>query len=241
MSEIFAPKTVALFLTEANIKLIAELKSRGDVIELPKVSAVKSETFSGEINPLDYDWIIFPDTTAADIFLENLGERNFDFYELDAVRICAYGEAVSDRLRFVQVHADVIPSRLNTENIFSALRDYISSEADFAGLRFLIIKEENSAIELSEILRNLKSDVTEIPLYKFQAASTENLTKLKTLLKGGAADEIVFNSPFDATALRYLFGERLTDLLKEIQISATDEVTFQTLIEHGLRPLYFRK
>lgn len=241
MSETLPVKTVALFATDANQKLLNELRARVSVIELPKVSAVKTDAFDAAIDPLAFDWLIFPDTFAADFFLEKLAGQGFDLHELDSVRVCAFGEAVSDRLRFLQVHADVIPQKLDTANIFSMLADYISGEADFEGLRVLVVREISAEIEIAELLRLHKASVTEIPLYKFESERVENPARLKTLLKGGAADEFVFTSPFDATALQYLFKEPLPELLKETLISAADEVTFQTLLEHGLRPLYYRK
>jgi uroporphyrinogen-III synthase len=241
MSETLAPKTRALFANAANKKLCAELEAAGNVILLPEISAARTAAFDDETNPLDFDWLIFSDTFAADFFLEKLGGEDFDFYELDAVRVCALGEAVSDRLRFVQVHADVIPPKLDAATVFGAISDYVSSEAAFEGLRFLLVREISQTNHLAETLRASGAVVSEYAPYEFQIAAAENLTRLKTLLKGGAADEFVFTSPFDATALQFLFGENLPDLLAETQISATDEITFQTLIEHGLRPLYFKK
>jgi Uroporphyrinogen-III synthase len=242
MSESLPPKTCAVFDTEANRRIINKLQNDDcEMILLPEVSAAKSNEFVEEIEPLNYDWLIFPDVYAADFFLEKLIEQGFDLYELDAVRVCAFGEAVSDRLRFAQIHADVIPPKLENETIYESLRDYISGDKEFENLRFLLVKEQSTRLEIAEKLRNLKAEVTEISLYRFQVETDKNLTKLKTLLKGGAADEMIFTSPFDASALNHLFGEPLSELLKGTRVSATDEVTFQTLIEHGLRPLYFRK
>jgi uroporphyrinogen-III synthase len=241
MSETLAPKTRALFASAANKKLRAELEAAGDVILLPEISAARTDAFDDETNPLDFDWLIFADVYAADFFLEKLAAEDFDFYELDAVRVCACGEAVSDRLRFVQVHADVIPPKIDAATVFSALEDYVSLETGFDGLRFLLVRELSRPNALAETLRAGGAVVNEYAPYEFQIAATENLTRLKTLLKGGAADEFVFTAPFDATALQFLFGEKLPDLLNETQISATDEITFQTLLEYGLRPLYFRK
>src|SRR5215203_2909785 len=120
MAELEIKKTYGLFENALNKKLISVLKQQGeDVLVFPSIKAERLDLTAESVTHLKnltgFDWIILTDTFAADYFIEVLGELEIDFYELDNVTICALGEAVADRLRFVQVHADVIPSKTNAE------------------------------------------------------------------------------------------------------------------------------
>jgi len=246
MANALPRKTLAIFSAPANKKIISRL--RGDsheVIEFPFVEAEKVELNPAEESFLKnvsrFEWIIFPDVYAVEFFLEALAERQFEFFELDSLRILAGGEAVADRLRFVQIHADVIPARLDTESVFKALRDYLYDENEFVGLRILLPKEAAFETELTELLRARQAEVAELAVYRLKTENVAGLTRLKTLLKGGAVDEFVFTSPAEVSNLAAVFREKLKDLLAGTSVSATDETTFQTLREYELRPLYFKK
>jgi uroporphyrinogen-III synthase len=247
MSDSLAAKTYAIFSKPTNRKIISRLRAaQNEVIEFPFAEAEKIELNPAEKSLIEtiaeFDWIIFPDVYAVEFFLEALERANRELFELDLLRILAFGEAVADRLRFVQVHADVIPARLDAESVFSALRDYLSGEEEFKNLRILLPKESSSRMALTEMLRQNESEAAELDIYRLP--KTENaagLTRLKALLKGGAVDEFVFAAPVEVSGLAALFGEKLKDLLAGTSVSATDETTFQTLREHELRPLYFKQ
>lgn len=250
MSDFLQAKTYAIFSAPANKKIISELRAAShEVIEFPRVEAEKIELSSAEKflleNVSDFEWIIFPDVYAVDFFLAALEEEaQVELFELDLLRILAFGEAVADRLRFVQIHADVIPARIEAENAFKALRDYLSDEEEFKNLRVLLPKKASTATtetSLTEMLRRSGAEVSELNIYRLKAENAAGLTKLKALLKGGAVDEFVFTAAADASDLAFISGEKLKDLLAGTSVSAIDETTFQTLREYELRPLYFKK
>jgi uroporphyrinogen-III synthase len=246
MANAIPAKTLAIFSSAANKKIISRLRDQAhEVIEFPFVEAEKIALNAAEESLLEnvsgFDWIIFPDVYAVEFFLEALDERQFEFFELDSLRILAGGEAVADRLRFVQIHADVIPARLDTESVFKALRDYLFDENELTSLRILLPKAASFETELTARLRALEAKVAELPVYRLKTENAAGLTRLKTLLKGGAVDEFVFTSPAEISNLAFLFREKLNDLLAGTSVSATDETTFQTLREYELRPLYFKK
>ena len=135
----------------------------------------------------------------------------------------------------------MIPARLDAESVFKALRDYLFDGNEFDGLRILLPKEVSFETELTGLLRARQSEVAELAVYRLKTENAAGLTKLKTLLKGGAVDEFVFTSPADVSTLAVIFREKLKDLLAGTSVSATDETTFQTLREYELRPLYFKK
>ncbi|HEY0051164.1 MAG TPA: uroporphyrinogen-III synthase [Pyrinomonadaceae bacterium] len=246
MSDSLNAKTYAIFSKPSNRKIISLLReAQNEVIEFPLVEAEKIELNSTQEafikNIFEFEWIIFPDAPAVDFFLEALAQANLEFFELDSLRILAFGEAVADRLRFVQIHADVIPARIDAESVFAALRDYLFDEAEFKNLRVLLPKEAAFDTALTGMLRRKESVVTELNIYRLKPENAAGLAKLKALLKGGAVDEFVFTSPPDVSNLAAVFGEKLKDLLNGTSVSATDETTFQTLREYELRPLYFKK
>lgn len=248
MSDFLQAKTYAIFSRPANRKIISQL-SRDEVIEFPAIEAEKLRLSPAEKSLLenvsDFEWLIFPDVYAVEFFLEALAETGVELFELDLLRILAFGESVADRLRFVQVHADVIPARVDEESVFRAFRDYLSGEEEFVNLRILLAKEstlpQQRQTALTETLRRCNAEVTELSVYRLKIENAAGRTKLKALLKGGAIDEFVFTAPAEVSNLAAVFNEKLKDLLAGTSVSATDETTFQTLREYDLRPLYFKK
>jgi uroporphyrinogen-III synthase len=247
MSDSLPAKTYAIFSGAANRKIISQLRAAPDeLIEFPAVKAEKVELNPAEksllANVSDFEWIIFTDVYAVEFFLEALAEADIELFELDLLRILACGEAVADRLRFVQIHADVIPARIDAESVFKALGEYLFDEKEFKNLRVLLPQETSPAeTALTEMLRLHEAAVSELNIYRLKPENDGGLAKLKALLKGGAIDEFVFTSAADASNLAFVCGENLKDLLAGTSVSAIDETTFQTLREHGLRPLYFKK
>ncbi len=240
MSEKTAGKTFAVYDNPASKKLILELETTG--AKVFKFSPIVSETIVPDENAAEiakkiesFDWLIFPDVLAVDFFLQILAANETDLFELDALRFCAFGEQVADQLRFVQLHTDVIPSRVEAETILSSLKDYIGAD-NLADLKFLIPKEDSHQIELVEKLKLEKAKVEELPVYQIKISDTSEVARMKTLLAGGAIDEFVFTAPTDFIHLRYVFGSKpLTELLSEIKVSAIDGNLFQMLKEHDFK------
>ncbi len=234
MSNFVEEKTYAIFASPLNKKLIAELSDKGKkVVIFPSVTAAKlqlSEAAEAKLTNLtDFDWLIFTDIFTVDFFVETLREIEFDLFELDAIRVCALGEAVADRLRFDQIHADLIPAKLDEKSVISTISEYSTENVE--NLKFLVVSEINS---------KSFTNFEHLPVY--QAKFTDESLKAKSaaLLKGGAIDEIIFSAPEDLASLNFLCGnDDLAEVLTEIQISATSELAYQSLSDHGLRPLYF--
>jgi uroporphyrinogen-III synthase len=232
-------KTYALFSTAANKKLIGSLREKGAKVFLfPPLDTEKSALNSAETMRLleitAFDWIIFTDIFAIEYFLQTLAENNIDAFALDAVKVCAFGEAVSDRLRFAQLHADLVPVLIETENIISDLSAYLDNK-EIKKLKFLVVKENADRPAIIEQLWEKGAEVFELPIYKAKIADKTELTKLKILLTGGAIDEFVFSEASDFFGLKFYFpGERLNNVLSGIEISATGENALQTAAEFGL-------
>lgn len=226
-------KTYGIFPAQNKQKFISDLEKNGAKIVLfPNFAA---ETIAVE-NSLterlhEFDWILFNDIFAADIFLEMLKEIGFDLYEFDNVRVLANGEAVADRLRFEQIHSDIIPTNLVPEDIFQAISDY---EPDLENVKFLILKESEIKVELSEFLKKAGAEVLEVSIYKLNFEG--EIPKLKALIKGGAVDKIVFSAPGEIIAFQKIFSsEKFDEVLKDVEVSAINEVTRKSLWENGMQ------
>ena len=243
MSNLETSKTYGLFASLLNTKLISKLKENDeDILIFPSIMSNKivlSETFTNYLRKLtEFDWLIFTDVFSVDYFIEALRELDIDLFELDALTVCALGENVSDRLRFVQIHADVIPTKIDCDSAFSVISEF--AENDFQNLRFLVLKEDSSEFQFIENLRNANAIVEELAIYEAKLEYPSANVKLKTLLKSGAVDELIFSAPEDLVSLKFLFAnEGLADILDGVKVSATDENVYQALLENGLRPLFF--
>lgn len=241
MSVLQAGKTYGLFAGAANKKILRELEKIGaEVILFPAVEIeaieINPETERLLKNITEFDWIVFTDVFAADFFLLALEKFDIDFFELDSLRICAFGETVADRLRFAQVHSDVISNSVNALEVFQALKSY---ESAFASAKFLIPKADKLNPEIADYLTETGARVTRLPVYQTHAAEeSARLPKLKALLKGGAIDEFLFGSPNDAANLAILFRqENLSNLFAGTTVSAIDSSTAQSLREFGITPI----
>lgn len=241
----FDEKSRALFAAPTNKKIIAELERRGAKVflfpPLETEKAVLDEKAESVIKNLDcFDWIIFPDVLTVDYFLELLPENEIDLFAMDSLGVCAFGEAVADRLRFAQLHADVIPTSIEAANIFRALSEYVGKD-NLSGLKILLPKEFSSVYEIEQKLIESGAGVVELPVYQANISSANEIAKLKALLRGGAIDEFIFSSPADLIALkRYINGDSMNVIMREIKISAVDKAMIQTLTEHHLKADYFR-
>ena len=243
MTNFSTQKTFALFQTPINKKLTADLENAGaKIFKFPPLVTERvdlADNMSEKLKNLtQFDWIIFPDVLAVDYFLRNLEENSVDFFELDHLRVCAFGEAVSDKLRFSQVHTDVITNSIETEAISNALAEYIGDD-DLNELNFLFVTENSTDYRLSNKLKKAHAAVFEMPVYQINSSENKEITKLKVLLEGGAVDEFIFSSPEDVFALHHYLSGEIEELKREVKTSAVGEITFLTLKEYGFKPHYF--
>ncbi len=243
MANLETEKTYGLFASPMNKKLISQLQQKGEnVLIFPGITTERIELSEKSENNLKnlagFDWLIFTDVFAVDYFIEALRELNIDLFELDALTVFALGEAVADRLRFVQIHADVIPTRIDNDSVFAAISGFSTDGLD--NLRFLVVCEADSKFQA---VGNSLFDQTifeKLNIYRAKLAEAAARAKQIALLKGGAVDEFIFSLPEDLVSLKFLLaGENLAAVFNEVKVSATVETAYQALLENGLRPLYF--
>jgi uroporphyrinogen-III synthase len=238
-------KTYALFSTPTNKKIIAALEEKGaKVFQFPPLETEKTvlnEKSISRIKNLNaFDWVIFPDVLTVDYFLQILEENEVDSFDMDSVLVCAFGEAVADRLRFVQLHADIISTSIEAAQVFPALSDYIGKD-ELNKMKFLLPREVSLDYEIKIRLLETGAEVVELPIYEAKILKTDEITKLKILLEGGAIDEFIFSSPTDLIAVKLYFdNNEIPAILSEINVSTIDRNMFQTLKDHNLKPQYLR-
>lgn len=241
MGDLISGKTFAIFDNPFNQKLISTIrKFDAEILLFPPLETEKIVLDSAGTELIAdlqiFDWIIFADVLAVDFFLEILEENNIDSFELDEIRVCAPFENVSDRLRFAQLHADVIPNSDNPIVILEAIKNYASVK-EFKSLKFLIVKEKLLDKALKNTFTEFAVEVCELLVYQISNVVEGEIVKQKLLLKNGAADELVISAPEDLIALKYLFAEEPFELiLSEVNISAASNLILQTLFEHKLKP-----
>lgn len=235
-----ADQIFALFDSFTNKKLISDLnKQKLKTILFPPVEAEKVVLETGSIELLSalnrFDWIIFTDALAVDFFLEKLTENHIDFFELDETRVCAFGENVSDRLRFAQLHADVIPNQINSAAVIETIKNY-SWEKEFDQQKFFIVREKSLNQDIGKELQNLFAEFLEFAAYEINFQAKNEIVRLKTLLLNGAADVIIISSPEDLIALRYIFKDQpLAQVLSDLQVFAADRLIWQALKENEIK------
>ena len=240
MNTISEQKTYAIFANPAQRKLIEKLETNGSkVFQFTPPEPVKIESegiVESVINAIaQSDWIVFTDVFAVEYFLEILETKAIDLFELDEIRVVACGEAVADRLRFVQLHADIITNSEDTNTVFSAILNYVG-ESEIGDTSFFILKEIEYCSALKDKLSESKAKVTEMPIYQLQNYDKKEIAKLKTLLTGGAIDEFIFTSPEDVIYIKnYFYPKLLTETLFEAKILATSEIVVHSLKENGLQ------
>src|SRR2546423_15668128 len=78
------------------------------VVSCPTIEIVAPESYAlldeAIENLFGYDWIIFTSVNGVEHFLRRLGAAGKEVSELDDGRVCAIGEATSERLVAAHVH-----------------------------------------------------------------------------------------------------------------------------------------
>lgn len=243
MTNTINTKTYALFQTPNNKKLIEHLRQHAaNVFLFPPVKTEIAELSADAASLLNdlgrFDWIVFTDVFAVDYFIETLEANGIDLFELDKLRVCALGESVCDRLRFSQIHSDVIPNKIVSEEIVKMIAEYAEREG-FDDLKFLIVKSTSAQLDLIERLKARGAKTTELPIHKIEVSVGGDTTKLKVLLNSGAVDEFVFSSAEDVLSFEACFLDGFNFTANDMVFTANTETALETLKEHGFSARHF--
>lgn len=187
-------------------------------------------------NLFGYDWLIFRNINAVDFFLRRFRGLGRNISELDAVRVCAIGDAAATRLEEFQVHVDVVPGRLSSTAALSAIESYVGGRDSLEGLNFLIPGTAIARQYLQQALADAGARVDAVNAYRTVAVTNQTLSQLNALLAGGGVDCIAFTSASDVHQVAQLFDTNdLMKLFAVVVVACIDESSAQSVIEFGLR------
>ncbi len=241
MTAEISEKVFGLIDSRSNQKRVVVLENQGAKVfkfPLPIIRSAGETTIKESLKKLKvFDWVVFSDIYTVEIFFEILGSCDIDPFELDELTVCAFGEAVADRLRFVQVHSDVIPAKLDDAAIIETLKSYTVGADKLSQIKVLFLSSNDLSTGFVKVLRSEVAEIIELKIYRAELGESKDRAKLIALLKGGAIDEFIFCSAEDVqNLLLIVYPEKLNTLLFETEVFATDSITFQSLSEHSLDP-----
>lgn len=215
--------------------LISEMRGKDidfRVFPSPRLK-LKRQNYAGKKilrNLAGFDWLILTDILAAEYFLKTLENEQIDLFDLDLIKVCALGEAVSDRLRFSQIHADLVTSDNNPHTVIRALQDFVMTA--LKSVRFLLVQDDKIFQSLSGELPRLEK----LDVYLTENTNSIELAKLKALIQGGAIDVFLFCSIEEIESLRLLFPEvHLKDFLGGSEVIALEPRVYQSLREKEIK------
>lgn len=222
-------------------ELATELEHRGArILAWPKLDsgplANPASLDEAIENLFGYDWMVFRNFNAADSFLRRFQELSRDVSELDALRVCAIGEATIKRLDESQIHIDVNPDGLSSEAAFTAIETCVGDRNSLGGLNFLIPRAAISRDSLAQTIECAGARVDEVTAYRTCDADNANLAQTKGLLTGGGIDCVAFAARSEVLELAAVFDtNNLHRLVDGIAVVCIDESTTKTAMEFGVR------
>jgi uroporphyrinogen III methyltransferase/synthase len=187
-------------------------------------------------NLFGYDWIVFTSVNGVEHFLRRLEAAGKDVGELDELRVCAIGEATSERLVAAHVHVDVVPQKFQAEGVFDALENYLGGHDKFENLNFLLPRAAVARDYLPRALEEAGARVDVVPAYRTVRPETTDRARVEALLVGGGVDCVTFTSSSTVHNFAQLFDTRdLRRLLAGVRVACIGEITAQTASEYGLK------
>lgn len=229
----------------SNQRAIAGLEALGKrVIRLPS-PAVGIKHFSEEEasiirRPDRFDWVVFEDVRTASDLEEIAASAGLDLFDLDAVKICAAGEPVADRLRFCQVHADLIPAGLGSEDIAAEMTAY--EGGTLAGVKVLSLGSADDG-QLKDALAAAGAEAIRVVVHEQSGEAPALGGRTKSMLIAGGVDGVYFASSVDVADVERMFRSAGIGFLPEsVGAFCGDRETKTALEERGIEaalyPIY---
>src|SRR5438270_11375635 len=158
------------------------------VVSCPTIEIVAPESYAllddAIENLFGYDWIIFTSVNGVEHFLRRLEAAGKEVGELDDVRVCAIGDATSERLAAAHIHVDVVPQKFQAEGVFDALENYLGGRENFVNLNFLLPRAAVARDFLPRALEEAGARVDVVPAYRTLRAETTDRARVRGPLVG---------------------------------------------------------
>jgi len=181
-----------------------------------------------------YDWLIFTSVNGVDHFFRRLEATGHHAHELDALKVCAIGDATADQLRDTHVHVDLVPDVFKAEGVFAALERFIGGRSAFQTLNLLIPRASVARDFLPKALADAGARVDVVPAYRTKMPADLDRGRFVAMLSGGA-DCLAFTSSSTVRNLGQLFDtDDLSEPLGGVVIACIGDVTATTAAEYGL-------
>ena len=221
-------------------ELTTELEGLGArVLTWPKLDIRALDNYEALDEAIDnlfgYDWVIFRNVNAVDLFLRRFQELRHEISELDSLRVCGVGEESVHKLEASQVHLDVIPDRLSSQAAFGAIETYAGGRDAFRGLTFLIPGAGASCDYLPEALQDAGARVDLVKTYHTCSASDLTLAHINALVAGGGIDCVAFTTAAEVKEFAAVFDTNdLNRLVDGIAVGCIDETIVQIVAGFSL-------
>ncbi len=223
-------------------EFVSELEKFGaKVMVCPTIEVTDPDSYARLDEALDhlygYDWIIFTSVNGVDYFLRRARQRNHEESALDALKVCAIGDATASRLGSENVHVDLVPTEFKAEGIYQALERFVGGREFLRGLNFLIPRAAVARDYLPKQLEAAGARVDVVPAYRTVIPQQADRGRLAAMLAGGA-DCIAFTSSSTVRNLAQLFDTLdLSTVLEGIAVACIGDITAATAREYGLSPV----
>ncbi|REJ78580.1 MAG: hypothetical protein DWQ47_03790 [Acidobacteria bacterium] len=201
--------TIAVLGGDRNSRNADKLRRLGlTVFEMPTVSFEPLDLPNSKLvelaNPDTFDLVIFADERAVEFLGDRFAESAIDPIGFDHTTVVALGEPVADRLRFLLIHADVIPARLTSETVLNTISAYLGGADALNEMSVLVVASISASwIPLNE-LRDSGCIVETVYTSRMSIDDQRALNRMKALAIGGGIDQVFFSSTLDVFDSRVL-------------------------------------
>ncbi|MDO4164796.1 MAG: uroporphyrinogen-III C-methyltransferase [Bacteroides sp.] len=167
------------------------------ITHTPLIKITKAEVSDenkADLQALAYDWVVFTSRYGVRFFFKLLDEAGIDIRRLAAVKIASVGPVTSEALAAHHFRPDIESPTESAEGLVQAF-----SEQGIRGQRILLPRSNKGLAYLSEALRALGNDVTDLAVYENQP--NEKAVKVDLSLY----EKILFSSPSGVEAFKKLY------------------------------------
>jgi uroporphyrinogen III methyltransferase / synthase len=221
-------------------ELESELTRHGArVIRWPRTEIVEPQSYAALDDVIEnlygYDWLVFANVNAAELFVRRFEGLDHEVSELDGLRVWAIGPATVRRLEDSQIHIDLPTNSIASDAVFKDLETFIGGDS-LPGLNFLLPRAAISRDRLPQLLEDAGARVDPVYAYRTAGAHNSELVQLNVLIEGGGIDCLVFTSPASVHDFSEVFDTNDPfEMLKEVVVVCVDTTTAGAAAELGLR------
>ncbi len=233
---LFGRRIVVTRTREQASDLVERLEELGAACEeFPTIRIVPPDSWVPLDNAIkgieQFDWIVFTSVNGVKNFLARLRALGLDLRVLGKCKVAAIGPKTGELLEDVYLKPDFMPAEYRAEGIIEGLK-----AAGVVGKRVLIPRAEVAREILPQKLTEAGAFVEVVPAYKTVKPETEEKDRLIAMLENREIHMVTFTSSSTVTNFVEILGqERVSDLLKGVDIASIGPITAETAEKCGIR------